>query len=276
MTLIQRIKPISPEGRARVVAALVTLLLCVGVAVMVAYLKLSYIPSAQQQWPPADSSELLFEGEYVMTGDVAEPEIESNEPAEAAAVEEPATDGTDITDAGPEAPAPTPPVTSERTSPMKVKPPVKEEKAGPAKPQTDASTAKEKARQETRQKIAGQVKFGSNTSSDKGSGKSGAADGNAAAGALSGAPGYNLTGRTLAHWELPTRTAPDGTVTVRVVVNQQGQVIEASVSRSSGAAAANEAVRSACVAAARKSKFSVKLDAPARQSGTITYKFVSK
>ena len=119
------------------------------------------------------------------------------------------------------------------------------------------------------------MKFGSNSSAGTGKGKSGSPEGNSTTGALSGAPGYSLTGRSLEHWTLPVKTAPNGSVTVRVVVNQQGKVIEATVSRSVGAAA-NEAVRQACIAAAKRSQFSVKLDAAPRQSGTITYKFVSK
>lgn len=263
------------ERRIRFIAAAVTLLITIGLALLVALMKLTYLPGATQTWPPADSSELLFEGEYVMTGDVAVPDAEATAPAQESAVEEPATEGTDLTDQGEPAPAPAPPVTSERPSPMKVTPPKEEPKTGPSKAELEAQRAKEKARQETQQKIAGQMKFGSNSSTGKSQGKSGSPDGNATSGSLSGAPGYSLTGRTLAHWELPAKTAPNGTVTVRVVVNQQGQVIDASVARSSGAAA-NEGVRSACVAAARKSRFSVKLDAPARQSGTITYKFVSR
>lgn len=267
----------SPECRARIVALIVTLLLCVAIGVMVVYTSLTYVPGATQQWPPADSSELLFEGEYVMTGDVTEPEVTAEEPAEAAAVEEPKVAGHDLTDEAEPAPKPAPTVVSERPSAMKVTPPEKkkEERTGPTKAEIEAKQAKEKAERETQQKIAGQMKFGSNTSSGKGSGKSGSADGNSAAGKLSGAPGHNLTGRTLAHWELPSKTAPSGSVSVRVVVNQQGQVIDASVASSSGAAS-SEAVRAACVAAAKRSKFSVKLDAPARQSGTITYKFVSQ
>ncbi len=266
---------LTPERRNELVAALITLLLTVAIAVLIFCLKLTYTPAAQQTWPPADSSELLFEGEYVMTGDIAQPDAEASEPAQEAAVEEPQTEGTDMRNEGEPAPAPTPLVSSERESPMKVTPPKEAPKTGPSKAEIEAKRAKEKAERETQQKIAGKMKFGSNSSSGKSQGKSGSPEGNSTSGALSGAPGYNLSGRTLEHWILPAKTAPNGTVTIRVIVNQQGKVIEATVSRSSGAAA-NETVRQACIAAARKSQFSVNLDAPARQSGTITYKFVTK
>ncbi len=268
-------KRLTTEQRTRLIAALATLLVVIAIGVAVFLTRLSYLPMSQQTWPPVDSSELLFEGEYVMTGDIATPEAEATEPAQDAAIEEPATDGLDMTNEGEPAPAPKPPVTSEQPSPMKVTPPKQEPKTGPSKAEREALAAKEKAEKETQQKIAGRMKFGSNSSTGKGDGKSGSSDGNSSTGALSGMPGYSLTGRTLAHWVLPAKTAPNGVVTVRVVVNQQGAVIEASVKSSTGAAA-NEAVRNACIVAAKKSKFSVKLDAPARQTGTITYKFVSR
>ncbi|MCM1347882.1 MAG: TonB family protein [Firmicutes bacterium] len=274
MNVSRYIESLSPQQRARIVAGAVTLVLCVAIGLFVGYMHLTYIPAGQQTWPPADSSELLLADEYVVAGDVELPEQTGDEPSAEADVAEPTTEGHDMQNEGAQAQTPAPPIVSERTSPMKVPAPKPaEEKTGPTKAEIEAQKAREKAESETRQQIAGKVKFGSNNST--GSGKSGATDGNSATGSLSGAPGYSLSGRTLAHWELPARTAPNGVVTVRVVVNQQGQVVEASVSGSSGAAA-TESVRSACVAAARKSKFSVKLDAPSRQSGTITYKFVAK
>lgn len=274
-TIRSYIENIPRERRNEMIAGLLTLLLCVVVALIVGHWTLSYSHSAQQTWPPADSSELLFEGEYVMAGDVPEPEVQTSDPAEAGAVEEPAVEGLDRVDEGEPAETPAPPVVSEKSSPMQVAKPKPVEKPGPTKAEIEAQKAREKAREETQQKIAGQMKFGSNSSSGKSAGKSGTTDGNASSGSLSGAPGYSLSGRSLAYWEMPAKTAPNGTVTVRVVVNQQGKVIEASVASSSGAAASDQ-VRQACVAAARKSQFSVSLDSPARQSGTITYKFVAK
>lgn len=274
-TIRSYIENIPRERRNEMIAGLLTLLLCVVVALIVGHWTLSYSHSAQQTWPPADSSELLFEGEYVMAGDVPEPEVQTSDPAEAGAVEEPAVEGLDRVDEGEPAETPAPPVVSEKSSPMQVAKPKPVEKTGPTKAEIEAQKAREKAREETQQKIAGQMKFGSNSSSGNSAGKSGTTDGSASSGSLSGAPGYNLSGRSLAYWEMPTKTAPNGTVKVRVVVNQQGKVIEASVASSSGAAASDQ-VRQACVAAARKSQFSVSLDSPARQSGTITYKFVAK
>lgn len=263
------------ERRAKAIAAVATLIVVAAIVFLVLWAKLTYIPGARQTWPPVDSSEILFEGEYVMAGDVEAPQETSNEPAQTAAVEEPTTDGPDLADVGEPSPVPPPVSASTQPSPMKVKPPKEDVKLGPSKAELEAEKAKARKAQETQQQIAGRMNFGSNTSSGKGSGKTGSPDGNSNIGAVSGAPGYKLDGRTLAHWVLPLKTAPNGSVTVRVVVNQQGKVVDASVASSSGAAA-NEAVRAACIVAAKKSSFSVKLDAPPRQSGTITYKFVSK
>lgn len=266
---------LTAEQRTHLIAALITLLVAILIGVGIFVAKLTYIPGAQQTWPPVDSSEILFEGEYVMTGDVETPEMSTPEPAQTAQTEEPVTDGPDLKDQGEPAPVPPQVTTSTRPSPMKVNPPKEEPKKGPSKAEQEAAEAKARQARETQQKIAGQMKFGSNTSAGSGQGKSGSPDGNSNVGKVSGQPGYSLDGRTLANWVMPARTAPNGTVTVRVVVNQQGKVIDASVKSSSGAAA-SEVVRSACVTAAKKSSFSVKLDAPARQTGTITYKFVTR
>lgn len=265
----------SYQRNDQIKAAVITFIAVVIIGLIIAFTKLVYIPGAAQVWPPVDSSEILFEGEYVMAGDVETPQSQNSEPAQMESVEEPVTDGPDLTDAGDPSPVPPPVTTSTQPSPMKVNQPKEEEKTGPTKAEIEAEKAKAKQAQETQQKIAGRMNFGSNTSSGNGTGKQGSPNGNSNVGAVSGAPGYSLEGRTLAHWVLPAKTAPNGSVTVRVVVNQQGKVIDASVASSSGAAA-NEAIRSACVAAAKKSSFSVKLDAPPRQSGTISYKFVSK
>lgn len=263
------------DRKAQLFAAVATLLIVAFLTVIVLMSKLSYVPGAKQTWPPVDSSEILFGGEYVMAGDVDTPSESADEPAQTAMVESPATDGPDLADAGEPSPIPPQHTTSTQPSPMKVTPVKEDVKPGPSKAEIEAEKAKARKEKETKEKIAGRMNFGSNSSAGSGSGKTGSSEGNATSGTVSGAPGYRLDGRTLAHWVLPAKTAPNGSVTVRVVVNQQGQVIDASVASSSGAAA-NEAVRSACVAAAKKSAFSVKLDAPARQSGTITYKFVSK
>ncbi len=64
---------------------LATLLFHVIVVVILASLYLRYSPSeqAERKWPPVDSSEVLFGGEFVMTGDSPELAESSQEPAPA-------------------------------------------------------------------------------------------------------------------------------------------------------------------------------------------------
>ena len=89
----------------------------------------------ERTWPPVDSSEIVFGGEFVKLGDLPVP-VEKHDakslPQESA--EEPAYDGTDLVDAGAKAETAPAPVASERQSPMKVeKKPEVPEKKGPTK-----------------------------------------------------------------------------------------------------------------------------------------------
>ena len=116
------------------------------------------------------------------------------------------------------------------------------------------------------------MKFGQSGTGNNGAGSAGSPNGNATVGAVSGSPGFNLKGRTLADWHRPA-SAPLGTITIRVSVNRQGKVTSASYLSGTGAAAASQSARQSCIAAARQSQFSVDEDAPASQTGTITYNF---
>lgn len=131
---------------------------------------------------------------------------------------------------------------------------------------------KAKREQETRNAIAGKVKFGQKGTGGSGQGNAGSPDGNSTVGAVSGSPGFNLKGRSLADWHSPAK-GPLGSITVRVSVNRQGKVTSASYLSGTGAAAANRTTRNNCVNAALRSQFSVDNDAPASQTGTITYNF---
>ena len=62
------------NNKIRRVAAAVTLMVVAVAIVVILCLKLRYNPLEERRWPPEDTSELLFEGEYVMAGDVAVPE----------------------------------------------------------------------------------------------------------------------------------------------------------------------------------------------------------
>ena len=254
---------------------LLTVVFHAAVAVLLLTLYLRYTPADQQErtWPPVDSSEVLFGGEYVMIGDTPEQAESSDAPApsEVAEATPPAPLAEAVENTGTPAPTPAPVISSERPSPAKVVKETPTEPTGPTKAEIEAAE-RAKREEETRQKIASQMKFGSAGAGASGQGKAGSPDGNSTTGVLSGTPGFNLKGRSLASWQTPP-SAPLGTITVRVSVNRQGQVTDASYQSGTGAAAANTTARDNCVRAARASRFSVDSDAPAIQTGTITYRF---
>lgn len=254
--------------RTRLLAASLTLLLCVAMVTVMMLLTLKRADSSERRWPPVDSSELLLDGEYVMRGDIPEPD--HNE-AQSAQSEAPDNGGEDMEDQGEPNNAPSPLLTSTQESPMKEKPKPQPEKPGPTKEEM-ALKEKEKRENEAREQISSRVKFGGTGTSSGSAGKSGSPNGNASQGALSGAPGTSLKGRTLESWARPTGRAT-GTIVISVRVNRQGNVISAVYRSGSGAVASLKAARSSCENAARNSRFSVALDGPAEQSGTITYRF---
>lgn len=263
----------SDRRRHHLIALLVTVLfhVLVVVALLTIYLRPVAVDS-ERVWPPVDSAEVLFGGEYVMVGD--RPEIaEANSepaPAETDAEAVPAPEVEALENAGEEA-KPAPVVSTERPSPAKVEKKAVPEKTGPTKAEI-AAAEKAKREQETRQAIAGKVKFGQTGTGTSGSGSAGSPNGNATVGAVSGSPGFNLKGRTLEDWHRPA-SAPLGTITIRVSVNRQGRVTAASYQSGTGAAAASQSARQSCIEAAKRSQFSVDEDAPATQTGTITYNF---
>ncbi len=265
----------TPQRRNQIIAMLATLLFHAMVVVILVSLYLRYSPAeeAQRTWPPVDSSEVLFGGEFVMTGDSPEQAESSEEPAPAEQAEPtpPAPIVEAVENVGKPAPNPAPVVTSERPSPAKVVKETPKEPTGPSKAEREAAE-KAKREEETRQKIANKVQFGKTGTGASGQGKAGSPDGNSSTGALSGTPGFNLKGRTMASWDKP-KPGPLGTITVKVSVNRQGQVTAASYQSGTGAAAASASTRQNCVNAARASRFSVDNDAPAIQTGTITYRF---
>lgn len=288
--------------RASVAGAVATLLFHGLVVVVLLTLWLRYSPAdlTERTWPPVDSSEVLFGGEYVMTDDLPIPDAKgqseaSGSPSDASAAP---ADPADTPDASAPA-APAPALTSEVSSPAKASKAetpvpaskVKPTEATPATPSPSQSTptqaeieAARRREQEAREKqvkeqVASNMKFKKNGSSGSSTGDSstpggnpGQPDGNASTGALSGKPGVSLNGRTIASWKEPP-SAPMGTITIRVTVNRQGIVTDASYASGTGPAATSTSARNSCVAAARASRFSVDTSAPPAQTGTITYHF---
>lgn len=236
---------------------LATLLFHVIVVVILASLYLRYSPSeqAERKWPPVDSSEVLFGGEFVMTGDSPEPcrVISGAGSGRGPRAYSPAPQAPSVENTGTPAPTPAPVVTSERPSPAKVIKETPKEPTGPTKAEIEAAE-RAKREAETRQQIANKVQFGKSGTGSTGQGKAGSTNGNSSTGALSGTPGFNLKGRTMDSWSKP-QPGPLGTITVKVSVNRQGQVTEASYQSGTGAAAANASTRQNCVNAARAFAF---------------------
>ena len=254
----------------RIIAAIATAVIFIGVLLIVLSLYLTYTGDEPRVWPPEDTSELLLEGEYVMAGDIPEPAHNEDSPAPDAA-----SDATppaeDLVDDGPAGETPTPVISSKQDSPMKVREEPKPEKPGPTKEELEARE-KERQQKEAAERISNRVNFGGAKAGKSTDGKSGSPNVNASSGALSGMPGTNLKGRTLASWSKPAGNAT-GTIVVSVRVNRQGRVVSATYSSGTGAIASVSSARRSCEQAALKSRFSVDNDAPAEQTGTSTYRF---
>lgn len=86
----------------------------------------------------------------------------------------------------------------------------------------------------------------------------------------------NLAGRSLVGTlpRLTTSGHVEGTVVVTIAVDQNGNVTEA-IPGAEGTTTTNNSVLNAVKSAALRAHFDMKTDAPASQSGTITYTFVS-
>lgn len=266
---MRRTADISIDKRYKLTAAVITLIVVLLALVLLMSLYLRYNPMEERRWPPEDTSELLLEGEYVMSGDIAVPQADSETPAASATA--PANEAHDLADAGKAADLPAPLVSSAQESPMKAAPSKEVKPTGPTKEELE-QREKERREREAADRINSRVAFGSSSSADKGAGKSGSPNGNASSGALAGTPGTSLSGRTLEAWVKPTGAAT-GKIVVSVRVNRQGRVINATYHSGSGAVASSTQARQSCVSAALQSRFSVSQDAPAEQTGTITYRF---
>ena len=257
----------SKEKTYRIVAAAIALLLHVGVCLLLLY---SYIDYKQQtvEELPKQTTDITFGGEYVALGDLPIPDVDG-EPASSATAEEQSTDADDMSDAGAQGEG-TSLVSTNAESDMKTT----KKKNGPTKEEKEkqAKAKREKERQEKEsRKISSNIKNAFGKSAGKG--KSGSPNGNSQHGASAAQPGHTLgPGYTLSSWGRPS-SGYDGEIYIKVKVNAQGRVTEASYVKGSGAAAANASVRRSCVQASLKSRFSVPKNATGDKVGTIIWKF---
>lgn len=261
------------------------------------YLRYTGAEDPERTWPPVDSAELLFGGEYVMLGDSPEASSTDNapdnsqsitqnisQPKPAAPTHQSVTTKAAKSTQEPTSKVPQPKITEpkhETPKQVQVTKPAQEAKS--TKKETVDNQQQENKEQQVAKAIANKVQFGKSGSGSNsnnatagvggsGSGRPGSPNGNSTTGALAGSPGFSLKGRSLASWHTPP-SAPLGTITIRVSVNRQGKVTAATYLSGTGAAAASSAARKNCEDAALRSQFSVDTNAPANQTGTITYRF---
>ncbi len=242
-------------------AATVIIHAVVVVLLLTIFLRYNGAEVADREWPPVDSSEILFGGEYVMTGDIAELTQSDDSPA----ASETADGGAESVEPQPE-PAPEPFITAKETSQAKASPSEKPDAKADARRREEEQrkALEEKRRQEEAAKINSRVQFGSGT------GKTGQPDGNSTNGAVSGVAASGLGNRQALHLPSPPR-GPMGKIVVSIKVDRQGNVTSATFLSGSGAAGASQQARSQCIAVARQARFSAAPDAPVSQTGTLTY-----
>lgn len=234
--------------RHRAIAAAATLLFhALLIAALVAGVLRYSSEQDQPEWPPADSSEILFGGEFVMVGDQGAAEAEAA--AETADVSD-VSDVTDVTDVA----AP--------SGDIKVPKALKVSKD----PKAEKAEAEKAEKAEKAEAIKDRVSFG------KGKGKAGQPDGNSADGAVSGIAASGLGNRKAVSLPSPEK-GPMGKIVVKITVDRNGNVTSAAYLSGIAPANASASARRSCVEAARRSRFSADPDAPASQTGTITYTY---
>lgn len=234
--------------RHRAIAAAATLLFhALLIAALVAGVLRYSSEHDQPEWPPADSSEILFGGEFVMVGDQGAAEAEAA--AETADVSD-VSDVTDVTDVA----AP--------SGDIKVPKALKVSKD----PKAEKAEAEKAEKAEKAEAIKDRVSFG------KGKGKAGQPNGNSADGAVSGIAASGLGNRKAVSLPSPEK-GPMGKIVVKITVDRNGNVTSAAYLSGVAPANASASARRSCVEAARRSRFSADPDAPASQTGTITYTY---
>lgn len=248
----------------RMVALIGTIAFHVIVIVIMLLATMRYSASEPRRWPPVDSSEILFGGEYVMLSndynDVSTPSSEMSEGKPEG--------GADLKSEGRVGDADRL-VASDEPSPMSVEKKNKPEERGPTKEEI-AERERIKQEQEVTARIRNQVKFGSQVNAG---GRSGSSEGNSETGVADGSPGHTLKGRTLESFGRP-RSRLTGVVRIRVRVNPKGQVVgNPEYVGGEGPASANMSIRNSCISASRESRFSVSVDATSEQVGVITWRF---
>lgn len=270
------------SNKSRIIAIIGTLLFHVALFFISFFYSMDNTVSElfSKEWPPQDSSEILFGGEYVMIGDTYEPsdQPEEDNAASSTQSEEVSIEADDMNDAGAIG-DPVQPVTSTDESPMEVvEKPVQTNPGTTKEEEETPKTENPSAKQATSSTPSVSVTFntpgsgnGSSGGKDKGQKEGNTKDQDAKIIGNSGE--YNLPGYSIAHWVKPNRKfGRSGYIKVSVTVSNSGKVMSAKVTGGSEYFLSNEDLKKACEAAAMKCSFKLNLATSKKtQRGTITY-----
>lgn len=254
------------ESKYKIIAAIIALLIHIGICLLMLWHYLSFETPVEKE-PKQLVTDITFGGEYVLLGNLPNPN--NNDESATADAANTETQGEETANAGAQGEGAALISTNEESA-LKTQ----TKKNGPTKEELEEQRIKREQEQKEneKKKITNSVKnaFGNSGNS---TGKSGSANGNATHGALSGQPGHTLgVGYTLSNWGRPSSRV-DGEIIIKVRVNAQGKVVEATYLKGTGAAAANQQVRRSCEQASLQSRFSVPKNTIGEKVGTIIWKF---
>lgn len=267
----------SNERRNQLIAALATLLIAVLLIVTICCLTLTYSPATgekaeRQTWPPTDSTELLFAGEFVQLGDIPQ-STESTEPAPTQESAQTATDA----DVSPQQPSDIAPLTNNGVKTATTEKPVATPK--PAENKEPAAKPAEQPRPDIKKVTFNKPGTAANNQSGTGgtgAGKPGSPDGNADHGALSGSVGTSMAGRSISVSapQVSSSESLDGRrVVVEIVVDRDGKQLQAPAVVEAQTTVKDPQVRQRCLQQAARARVSAAPQAAPRQRGTITFRF---
>ena len=267
------------ELRARIIAAAITLIVMIAVAIL---LRNSYMSFSEMAVASNNNSDVVLDEEFVDILEMpAAPDMVGDEPAKATADEmlesQPTPiSGTDLTDNG-DAGKPHDVVAKKEEAPMKVNNKKDDKKVGATddKKKRQEEEIKRQANNEVANAFNKASGKHNNATSNIDVGNNGRPDGTAPQGTLTGTG----TGTVGGGWSIPSYGAVKSTVTgsVKMIlkINKEGRVVSVTFDGGTAPAATNAAVRQACKAEVMARRFTRANynDAPETTNAYITYTF---
>lgn len=260
------------QKKYRLISLAATLLIAGGTVAFTILCRLGFSVAAGREWPPADTSGVLMADEYVEVEPIAPLSPKSSTGGdEDGSMAQPPPDAQDFTNSGPASEEIPPVVTSKQPSPVKATERYPEKPTGPTEEELAAQAAA-KRQAEAAAEARNRMKFGTGGSGrSTGIGPEGEGSG-MSKGRTRGSGRGSLGGRkvTVAG---NVDCQQGGTVTVSIVVDPEGRILEAR------AVSAKSTIKEASVlrACERDALQSRAEKAPAgvteNQSGTIVYRF---